>query len=29
VQGFYFAVPMPSEELMAFVNENRMQARRA
>ena len=29
VQGFYFAVPMPSEELMAFVSENRMQARRA
>jgi EAL domain-containing protein (putative c-di-GMP-specific phosphodiesterase class I) len=29
VQGFYFAVPMPPEELMAFVSENRVQARRA
>jgi EAL domain-containing protein (putative c-di-GMP-specific phosphodiesterase class I) len=29
VQGFYFAAPMPPEELMAFVSENRMQARRA
>ena len=29
VQGFYFAVPMESEELIAFVRENRMQARTA
>ena len=29
VQGFYFAAPMESEELIAFVHENRMQARTA
>jgi diguanylate cyclase (GGDEF)-like protein/PAS domain S-box-containing protein len=29
VQGFYFAAPMPNEELIAFVGENRVQARRA
>lgn len=29
VQGFYFAAPMESEELIAFVRENRMQARTA
>jgi EAL domain-containing protein (putative c-di-GMP-specific phosphodiesterase class I) len=28
-QGFYFAEPMRLEELMAFVNENRNQARTA
>jgi EAL domain-containing protein (putative c-di-GMP-specific phosphodiesterase class I) len=27
VQGFYFGVPMRAEELMAFVSENRVQAR--
>ena len=26
VQGFYFARPMPAEELIAFINENRAQA---
>ena len=29
VQGFYFAAPMEAEELIAFVSENRMQARTA
>jgi diguanylate cyclase (GGDEF)-like protein/PAS domain S-box-containing protein len=29
VQGFYFAAPMPSEELVAFFSENHAQARRA
>src|SRR5665647_2131184 len=29
VQGFYFAAPMPSEELVAFFSENRAQARSA
>jgi diguanylate cyclase (GGDEF)-like protein/PAS domain S-box-containing protein len=29
VQGFYFASPMPAEDLIAFVNENRVQARTA
>ena len=29
VQGFYFAAPMRPEELIAFVSENRMQARTA
>ena len=29
VQGFYFAAPMRPDELIAFVSENHMQARRA
>ena len=29
VQGFYFAAPMESEELIEFVSENRMRARTA